>query len=274
MACFEVKKRHLLLVQFLLYNPHISQHFKQLHLFRGGFMVLKRSIFSTLIIASFAIYANAEFFTGSVLGEWQNVIYGAGDVYHVSNNDASGQATFDWGVPDYFTTSFNNQFSFDGLSFTNIEDNTAFAIGNFSYRNGSTYNSTGISGVDLDVNLTIVDPLSIANDYNFSFSINQTPNTTGDPVADGDIVNATSGYSTTTFSFDGALYTLNLLGFSSDGGATIRTDFSSPEGATQNAQLFARITSEIPNNVPEPGILSMFVVGLITLGGFSFARKK
>jgi hypothetical protein len=162
----------------------------------------------------------------------------------------------------------DNQFTFDGAVFSVSTENVPFSIGNFSYRNGSTYNSTGINGVNLTVSMGLTAPTSLSNNYDFGFSIINTPNNTGDPVLDGDIVNVTSGYSSTVFSYLGTTYTLQLLGFSSDGGNTIRTDFSSPEGATAYAQLFARFTSDIPHSVPEPvttGLmaLSMGVLGLV-----------
>lgn len=225
------------------------------------------TVLSCVVISSYAIP-----FTGSVLGQWTDVVSNnSSDIYSVNNNDAVSTASFNWGEPA--TTTFDNQFTFDGLSFADVEENTAFAIGNFTYRNGSTYYSEGISGVSMDLSLQITNPLNLSDVYDFSFSIVGTPNNSGDSIIDGDIVSALNGYSSSNFTYNGINYTLNLLGFSSDGGATIRSDFSSAEGATQSAQLFARITSEIPS-VPEPSSFSFLISGIVALCGFSIFRKK
>lgn len=218
-----------------------------------------------------ASVAQAILFEGTATGSWTNVVStDAGDVFSVNNNDAGGIATFNWGTP---ATSFDNQFSFDGSgsdgsSGWSTLNETAFLIGDFSYRNGSTYKSTGIDGVDLSIDLAITSPLGLLDTFAFDFSITNTSNTTGNPVLDGDIVTVTSSLSPTLFNYLGSDYTLELLGFSTDGGASITTDFSSPEGAIAAAGVYGRITQNAA--VPEPSILAMMGIGLL---GFMFRRK-
>ncbi len=238
-----------------------------------------RSLKHLLAIAALAAAGTASTwavqFQGTAVGSWVNVVSTDGtDIYSVANNDAGATATFNWGTPA--TTTFNNQFTFNGVGSDGLPNWEAiaeapFKLGDFTYRNGSTYYSTGIDGVSLNVLLTIVDPAGLgANNYLFNYSIVNTENTTGDPVLDGDIVKILGQPSPTTFMYAGNEYTLDILGFSSDGGATIRTDFSSPEGATADAALYARITEDI-HGIPEVGS-TLLLLGLALLGTSAFRR--
>ena len=125
--------------------------------------------------------------------------------------------------------------------------------------------------MDLIISMALASPLVDSSSYDFNFSMTNTPNNTQNPVLDGDIVTVASFFSGTTFNYDTVDYTLELLGFSSDGGTTIITDFSSPEGATVSAGLYARITSDIPPTVPEPMSLVLFGAGLV---GFAVKRRR
>lgn len=229
--------------------------------------------------------AEAVIFTGTAVGEWTNVISVPGNVFSVANNDLGALATFNWGSTSCTgCTPYDNRFRFDGIGSDgdpafSVASEDPFLIGNFEYRNGSTSQSSsiGINGIDLEVTMNLLTPLALSESFTFDFSITNTVNSTGNPVLDGDIVTVTSSFSDTTFFYDGIEYTLQLLGFSSDGGTTIRTDFSSPEGNGANpatAGVYARITSEIPppqNTIPEPATLLLMAGGL---GGLMKFRRK
>ncbi|HMA65586.1 MAG: choice-of-anchor K domain-containing protein [Fibrobacterota bacterium] len=232
-------------------------------------MMLKKMAIGVLSLCLIAVSANAGLFSGSVQGTFGDVDHGFGDLYAITN----GGASFEWGIPATKLDQ-NNRFTFTGFGFSNIMENAAFAIGDFYYQNGSTYFSAGINAVKLSINMMLTTPVIQEVIFDYNFSLINTPNITGNPVDDGDIVTVATTASPETFTYLGTDYTLNLRGFSSDRGTTIRTDFSSPEGLSQSAQLFASIVTAEPANIPEPGIVSLFILGLSLVGSLALLRRK
>jgi hypothetical protein len=86
-----------------------------------------------------------------------------------------------------------------------------------------------------------------------------------------DAVTVAAGSSTDSFTVNGIKYTLNLLGFSQDGGATIANQFLTIENQTNTAGLYADV-SALAGQVPEPGSLAL--VGLALLGVAGIMRRK
>jgi hypothetical protein len=153
-------------------------------------------------------------------------------------------------------------------------ENTAFAIGDFNYQNGNTYNSIGINGVKLEIEMMLTDPLIENAIFDYNFAITNTPNTTGNPIIDRHIVSVASATSPEIFTCSGRDNSLNLLGLSMGRGTTIHTDFSTPEGTCQSMRHHAGIVTAEPANVPEPGTISLFILGLSSLGSIALMRRK
>ncbi len=116
--------------------------------------------------------------------------------------------------------------------------------------------------------MSLTNPLNSAENFNYTFNIFQTLNTTGDPVLDGDILTFNANGSTSdSFNFGGVDYTLKLAGFSSDGGNNFVSVFNSPEDSVANATLYAEITAANNVDVPEPttifglGLLGVYLAG-------------
>lgn len=230
---------------------------------------------STLVLALTLVVppVHAIVFDGSAVGSWSNVVNGA--TFTITNGDAGGTADFEFGVAQPTTNlfTFNGKGSDGGAGWSG-DVNTVFLVGDFSYRNGETASGTAFTGVDangnsqggvtLDIDLHIANPLALTQTFSFPFSITLTTNSTGDPVLDGDIVDILAGLTTTSFLFGGTAYTLELLGFSTDGGNTITTQFNSPENTTALAGVYAQITTA---TIPEPGsmVLVLCALGLAGL---------
>jgi hypothetical protein len=86
-----------------------------------------------------------------------------------------------------------------------------------------------------------------------------------------DSVTVTSNNTSETFTVNGVQYTLDILGFSQDGGSTITNQFLTIENEDNTAGLFADVRAAT-QQVPEPGSLAL--VGLAMLGVVGFLRRK
>lgn len=229
----------------------------------------------TFGLALLLVHSVAQAITieGSAIGAWSNVIHDSSDIYSLTpgdNNTSDTESFFNWGTAAPGST--DNQFGFNGINAFSAESGEKFLLGNFNYRNGTTYSWTadGITGVSLDVQFGLTSPISSVNAGNasFDFTITNTPNHDPvQPVPDGDIVALLGMSSNFSFVNQGIMYNLTILGFSVDNGSTISNNFSSPEGGTASAGLYAKF-EQTP--VPEPATLLLFGLGV---SGF-LARRR
>lgn len=204
-------------------------------------------------------------FTGSTSGTWETPTPSAAPIVFTG----VGTNTFTWGDADSFGTG-PNSLSFTGNAFS-ANVNSPFSVGNITYFNGTTAIGTTPSSVPLNVLLNFTDPSGLNENFNFSFNLNSTPNT-GTPDENADFVFPPNTFSDTSFNFSGQDYTLQLLGFSRDGGTTLVNEFRVRESETDTAALFARITLN-PTTTPEPSS-TQALLSIAGLGVVVGLRKK
>jgi|GEM_PF-573878 len=218
---------------------------------------------AALIISSLLCFSNkaqAITFTGTSSGSWGLPSNPSSSTF-LSNENGGIKNRLSWGVP--VLNSFNNYVQYDGLDF-NTDLNNPFVVGNLSYRNGRTTDFFN-GDFPLTVVLSLSNPLGNTQAFSFSFNILNTDNNTGDPVLDGDKLRlSANGLSNQALRFNDTNYTLQLIGFSSDGGISITSEFNAAEETISRASLYARITRlPHPTPVPEPiTVAGLFVIGL------------
>jgi len=129
---------------------------------------------------------------------------------------------------------------FDGDRLSTATD-IPFNIGNLTYRNGLTVSGSEPEGnFPLNVKLSLTNPVTSSQTFNFSFNLTTTVNT-GDPVKDADILRFSDGIAKEQFTFQGTDYRLQLVGFSADSGQTTLGRFNTPEQRFSEAQLIGKI---------------------------------
>ncbi|MFB2938460.1 choice-of-anchor K domain-containing protein [Aerosakkonemataceae cyanobacterium BLCC-F154] len=233
---------------------------------------LSNILLATNIVFGLQLGAQALTFTGRASGEWglPDRMSNPNAVIDISSKDGGTNNRLTWGTPG--TGGLNNFVQFNGIDF-NTNTNTVFNLGKLYYRNGSTLIDTNFNGdFPLYLSLSLTLPLNNTESFEFLFNIFNTPNTTGNEVLDGDILQfATAGNTSHSFNHEGVEYTLKLIGFSTDGGETITNEFNSPERSTAKASLFGKITvAPPPAAIPEPSV----IVGLSLLSLYLGTRQR
>ena len=138
-----------------------------------------------------------------------------------------GSNKFSLGIPEF--VSF---VQFDGIPRTLIGTNSPFELGKLTYKNGENAEDSPRSiDTTLNINLSITQPENIPQTFNFAIKNQATDNTTGDAVLDADrLVFSGAGLSEERIKVAGAEYTLDLIGFASNGEPV--GQFDSPENST------------------------------------------
>lgn len=235
---------------------------------------LKVSKFFLAIVATLlGLQARAQAinFSGTTSGEWGvPLIPTPTSAISITSHNGGTNNRLTWGIasPD----KFPSYVQFDGRNFS-TSANSLFNLGTLSYGNGSTYTYSNFDGdFPLTIGLSLTLPFANDETFNFLFNILNTPNNTGNPILDGDRLRfSTAGISSQIFNYQGNDYTLKLMGFSTDGGKTILSEFNSPEGSVAKASLYGQmIPAEKPVTVPDPA----GTAGVSLLGIYFAVRRR
>lgn len=184
--------------------------------------------------------------------------------------DSDGNGTNDqvqFGAPFGDVNPGNSAYEFIGTTIDAPLDGTLFPIGDFVHQN-FTIQLPSINGATLLISL--VGPEQ-EDSTNLIFTHFETPNGATPCAAGGvnpcpDEVSLPGTAQLRDLALDGSNFTLEILGFSQDGGVTVLPSFLTLEGNENIATLYARITP-----VPETGTLALFGLGLI---GLIAARRR
>lgn len=220
-------------------------------------------------------------FSGFTIGTWTQPVAGPTDIAQTWNSQSGSDSVFTWGTPSWSGSTgsgWNNRLVFKPKGSAtqrgwNASLDQPFRIADLDYRNGSALFCETVEGVSLEIDMYLTSPGGYAlENFSFDFSILNTRNSTGDPVKDEDVVTVAGSNMKNLFFYEDAEYRFDLLGFSSDMGKTIRTDFSSPEGSIATAGLYAVITQNdlhpAPEPVPEPSTILLIITALPGLAVF------
>ena len=197
-------------------------------------------------------------------GGWNNSVPGPG--INITNQGGSLVDIIRWGSA-VDGSSNQSGYDFDPVdgSFNPVLG-SAFLLGTFTHHN-----------------VEVFAPSLESGDYSFSFSTNGVPGSLSDtfsfihdettnampcpagPPGTGasvsvcdDFVSISQIGINSLITVGGDMYFFNLLGFSTNGGATIKNVFQSPEGGNNSAGLYAMVT---PVPVPEPSVFLLLLAG-------------
>ena len=233
--------------------------------------------------AALAASAHAVMVTvAPVSASWENVV-GVGPV--TVDNSNTTAPSMRWGDPATGSGQSGYDFALVGAPITvDVPPNSgAFSLGTFAHVNQPIFAGTGVlatATLALDAAIEIAGMPQGVFSFNFDFMHEETPNG-ADPCADGgangvgvndngcaDIVTVTTSSLSENFIVDGLVYTINVLGFSTDGGATISSIFRTRESAINLADIYASVSVA---EIPVPGALPLLLSGL---AGFAAMRRR
>jgi hypothetical protein len=233
---------------------------------------MKIRLLIPLLALAGCIPASADIFTlSSSLGVWSSATPPAAVT-------GIGTSQIRWGIPAGGT----GQSGYDYNGFTppaqNFATETQFLVGTFVHHNQPITGDT-ITAASLGITLNMTfGATNVIRTFAYDFEHVETPNATPcqfptapNLVPCDDRVRILNNIPSNTFTIGGTEYTLNLLGFSLDNGATISDIFYTREQFDNTAKLYGKVTSNLTGTVPEPSSILLLAT---CAAGLCFKRFR
>jgi hypothetical protein len=217
-----------------------------------------KNLLLALVLMGGTLTSEAQISIALIDGDWTNPAPG-GLVTINNSGPAGGLSTARWGGG---AQPSGYDFASTTTPFNALTNGTPFSLGTFTHQNFPI--PAGTSPTSIDLALTLGNIINV--NTTFSFTHNETSNTQSPATnpANNDLVTIANPIVNFPFTYAGDNYFFNLVGFSTDGGATTTTSFSTVETQANTATLYARITTTA-QSTPDAGS-SLLLLGLSLLG--------
>ncbi len=199
-------------------------------------------------------------FDGNSSGIFSNAVGG-------TNVNITGQSVL-WGDAVFLSTQ--SSLTYVGNNPFAISNSDPFNLGSLEYSNTVIDMGTGISNVDLTINLDFINPAIGAFDFIVDLAIDNTPNTgSGSSNSDTVTFSPISSFPSFLGNIDNINYFFTILGFQDQNGAIVDS-FTQLEGTRDTVDLFGQITAVNP--IPVPATFWLILTAFFGL--FVFNRRK